>query len=93
MTRSAHMLGNLRGAGPDAVEYSQDGTGFDAQKQLLADIEDAIASPVGIPSSISRYQKTLQYASTPVDFLFEIELYLSPSDMTLHPGNIQGYNN
>ena len=69
------------------------GTGFDAQKQFLADIEDAIASPVYIPSSISRYQKTLQYASTPLDFVFGIGLYLSLSDMALHPGNIQGYNN
>ena len=69
------------------------GTGFDAQKQFLADTEDAIASPVDIPSSISRYQKTLQYASTPLDFVLGIELYLSPSDMALHPGNIQGYKN
>ena len=69
------------------------GTGFDAQKQFLANIEDAIASPVDIPSSIARYQKTLQYASTPLDFVFGIGLYLSPSSMTLHPGNIQGYNN
>ena len=69
------------------------GTVFDAQKQFLADIEDAIASPVDIPSSISRYQKTLQYASTPLDFVFGIGLYLSPSDMALHPDNIQGYNN
>ena len=30
------------------------GTGFDAQKQFLANIEDAIASPVDIPSSIAR---------------------------------------
>ena len=37
------------------------GTGFDAQKQFLANIEDAIASPVDIPSSIARCQKTLQY--------------------------------
>ena len=69
------------------------GTGFDAQKQFLANIEFAIASPVDIPISIARYQKTLQYASTPLDFVFGIGLYLSPSDMTLHPGNIQGYNN
>ena len=41
------------------------GTGFDAQKQFLADIEDAISSLVDIRSSISRYQKALQYASTP----------------------------
>ena len=69
------------------------GTGFDAQKQFLANIEDAIASPVDIPSSIARYQKTLQYASTPLDFVFGIGLYLLPSDMALHPGNMQGYNN
>ena len=69
------------------------GTGFDAQKQFLANIEDVIASPVDIPSSIARYQKTLQYASTPLDFVFGIGLYLSPSDMALHPGNVQGCNN
>ena len=67
--------------------------GFDAQKQFSADIEDAIASPVDVPSSISRYQKTLQYASTPLDFVLGIGLYLPPSDMALNPGNIQGYNN
>ena len=69
------------------------GTGFDAQKQFLANVEDAIASPVDIPSSIVRYQKMLQYASTPLDFVFGIGLYLSPSDMALHSGNVQGYNN
>ena len=69
------------------------GTGFDAQKQFLANVEDAIASPVDIPSSIARYQKTLQYASAPLDFVFGLGLYLAPSDMTLHPGNVQGYNN
>ena len=69
------------------------GTGFDAQKQFLAKVEDAIASTVDIPASIKRYQKTLQYASTPLDFVFGIGLYLAPSDMALHPGNVQGYNN
>ena len=34
------------------------GTRFDAHKQFLADIKDAIASPVAIPSSIFRYKKT-----------------------------------
>ena len=66
------------------------GTALDAQKQFQANIEDAIASPVDIPSNIARYQRTLQYASTPLDFVFGIGLYLSPSDMALHPGNIQG---
>ena len=69
------------------------GTGFDTPKQFLANVEDSISSPVDIPSSIARYQKMLQYASTPLDFVFGIGLYLSPSDMALHPGNVQGYNN
>ena len=64
------------------------GTGFDAQKHFLANIEDAIASPVAIPSSIARYQKTLGYVSTPLDFVCGIGLYLMPSDMTLQPGNV-----
>ena len=68
-------------------------TGFDAQKQFLANVEYAIASPVDIPSSIACYQKTLQYVSTPLDFVFGLGLYLALSDMTLHPGNVKGYNN
>ena len=69
------------------------GTGFDAQKQFLANVEDSISSPVDISSSIACYQKMLQYAATPLDFVFGIGLCLSPSDMALHPGDIQGYNN
>ena len=38
------------------------------------------------------YQKTLGYAST-LDFMCGIGLFLMPSDMALHPGNVQGYNN
>ena len=67
--------------------------GFDAQKQFLANVEDAIASPVDIPSSIACYQKTLQYTSTPLDYVFGLGLYLAPNDMAFHPGNVQGYNN
>ena len=69
------------------------GTGFEAQIQFLANVEESISSPIDIPSSIDHYQKMLQYASTPLDFMFGIWLYLSPSDTALHPGNVQGYNN
>ena len=69
------------------------GMGFDAQKQFLANVEDAIALPVDIPSNIAPYQKTLQYASSPPDFVFGLGLNLAPRDMALHPGNVQGYNN
>ena len=69
------------------------GTGFEAQKQFLAKIDDSIASPVDIPSSIARFKKTLGYSSSPLDFVCGLGLYLMPSEMALHTGNVQGYNN
>lgn len=69
------------------------GTGFDAQKQILPNVEDAIGSPVDISESINRYQKTLPYSSMPLDFVLRIGFYLSPSDMALDPVSVQGYNN
>ena len=69
------------------------GTAFDAQKQFLANLEDAINSPVDLPSQISRYQDTLKYARSKVDFVYGIGLYMSPSDMELQIGIIQNYNN
>ena len=69
------------------------GIAFDAQKQFLANVEDAINSPVDLPSQIARYQNTLRYARSKVDFVFEIGLYMSPSNMQLRIGTIQDYNN
>ena len=70
-----------------------EGTAFDAQKQFLADIEDAISSPVDLPSAIKRYQDVLRYAGSQVDFVFGIGLYMAPSDMLLRIGQVEGYNN
>ena len=69
------------------------GTAFDAQKQFLANIEDAINSPVDLPSQIARYQSTLKYARSKVDFAYGIGLYMSPSNMELRIGTITNYNN
>ena len=69
------------------------GTAFDAQNQFLANAEDAISSPVDIPSAIVRYQSVLQHASSKVDFAFSTGLYMAPSDMRLHIGYVAGYNN
>ena len=69
------------------------GTAFDAQKQFLANIEDAINSPVDLPSQIARYQSTLKYARSKVDFVCGTGLYMSPSNMELRIGTIQDYNN
>ena len=69
------------------------GKAIDAQKQFLANVEDAIESPVDIPSSISRYQEVLQYARSEVNFTFGEDLYMAPGDLRLRVGKIAGYNN
>ena len=69
------------------------GSAFDAQKQFLANNEDAIQSPVDLPSQITRYQNALKYARTKVDYVFGFGLYMAPSNMELRIGTIQSYNN
>ena len=69
------------------------GNAFDAQKQFLANTEDAIQSPVALPSQITRYQNALKYARTYVDYVFGFGLDMAPSNMELRIGTIQGYNN
>lgn len=69
------------------------GTAFDAQKQFLANVEDAVSSPVDLPSAIKRYQDVLQYAGSKVDYCFGIGLYMAPSNMLLRIGQVAGYNN
>ena len=46
------------------------GSAFDAQKKFLANTEDAIQSPVDLPSQITRYQNALKYVRTKVDYVF-----------------------
>ena len=67
--------------------------GSDTQKQFLANIEDAINSEIDLPSSIERYQSTLQYARSKLDFVIGIGLYLIPSNMEMQVGVINNYNN
>jgi len=69
------------------------GTAFDAQKQYLANVDDAISSPVDLPSAINRYQDVLQYARSEVNFSFGTGLYMAPGNMLLRVGNVVGYNN
>ena len=54
---------------------------FDAQKNFLANLEDAISSPVGLPSAIKRYQDVLHYAGSTVNVVFGIGLYMAPSGL------------
>ena len=48
---------------------------------------------VNIPEDIQRFQKTLQYARSKVDYVISEFIYMLPSDMNLRIGNVRNYNN
>ncbi|CAG2245236.1 unnamed protein product [Mytilus edulis] len=75
------------------TEILKVGTGFDAQKQFLANVQDVINSPIDLPTQISNYENVLKYARSKVDYAYGLGLYMSPSDMVLQIGSIVGYNN
>ena len=67
---------------------------LDAQRVFLNTFEDVVARRVSIPEDIQRFQKTLQYVRSKVDYIVAEYVYLLPSDMNLKiGGNIRGYNN
>ena len=68
------------------------GSAFDVQKQFLANIADAVQSPIDLPSQNTRYQNALKYTRSKVDYVFGFGLYMAPSDMELRIGTIEGYN-
>ena len=66
---------------------------FGSQKQCLVNLENAINSAEDLPSSIDRYQQTLRFARSKVDYVVGYNLYMIPSDMQLQIGTITNYNN
>ena len=48
---------------------------------------------VNIPEDIQRFQKTLQYARSKVDYVISEFIHMLQSDMNLRIGNIRNYNN
>ena len=65
-----------------------------AQSAFLNNFENVVNRRVDIREDIKRYQDTLSYASSKVDYSVGEHLYMLPSDMTLkiRPGTV-GYNN
>ena len=64
------------------------------QSTFLNNFEDIVNRKVDVRENIKRYQDTLSYASSKVDYSVGEHLYMLPSDMTLkiRPGTV-GYNN
>ena len=65
-----------------------------AQSAFLNNFEDIVNQRVDIREDLKRYQDTLSYSSSKVDYSVGEHLYMLPSDMTLkiRPGTV-GYNN
>ena len=66
---------------------------LDAQRTFLNTFENIVNRRVNIPEDIRRFQKTLQYARSKVDYAIGEFVYILPSDMNLRIGNIRNYNN
>ena len=66
---------------------------LDAQRTFLNTFENILNRRVNIPEDIRRFQKTLQYARSKVDYAIGEFVYMLPSDMNLRIGNVRNYNN
>ena len=60
---------------------------------FLNNFENIINRRVDISEDIQRFQKTLQYARSKVDYAVAEYVYLLPSDMNLWIGKVKNYNN
>ena len=66
---------------------------LDAQRTFLNTFENIVNRRVNIPEDIRRFQKTLQYARSKVDYAIGEFIYMLPSDMNLRIGKVKDYNN
>ena len=60
---------------------------------FLNTFENIVNRRVNIPEDIRRFQKTLQYARSKVDYVIGEFIYMLPSDMNLRIGKVKNYNN
>ena len=66
---------------------------LDAQHTFLNTFENIVNRRVNITEDIRRFQKTLQYARSKVDYAIGEFVYMILSDMNLRIGNVRNYNN
>ena len=66
---------------------------LDAQRTFLNTFENIVNRKVNIPEDIRRFQMTLQYARSKVDYAISEFVYMIPSDMNLRIGKVKNYNN
>ena len=66
---------------------------LDAQRTFLNSFKNIVNRRVNIPEDIQRFQKTLQYAGSKVDYAIGEFIYMLRSDMNLRIGNVRNYYN
>ena len=66
---------------------------LDVQRTFLKSFENIVNRRVNIPEDMQRFQKTLQYARSKVDYAISKFIYMLLSDMNLRIGNVRNYNN
>ena len=66
---------------------------LEAQQVFLNTFENIVNRTVNIPEDIRRFQKTLQYARSKVDYVIGEFIYMLLSNMNLPIGNMRDYNN
>ena len=66
---------------------------LDAQRVFLNTFENIVSRRVNIPEDIQRFQKTLQYAGSKVDYAISEFIHILPSDMNLGVGKVNNHNN
>ena len=66
---------------------------IDAQRVFLNSFENIVNRRVKILEDIRRFQKTLQYARSKVDYAIGEYIYMLLSDMNLWIGKVKNYNN
>ena len=66
---------------------------LDAQPVFLNSFQNIVNRRVDIPEDIRRFQKTLQYARSKVNYVIGEFIYMLPSDMNLRIGNVKNYSN
>ena len=73
--------------------FGHEARNLDAQRVFLNTFESIVSRRGDIPEDIKRFQKTLQYAKSKVDYAIGEFIYMLPSDMNLRIGKVKKYNN
>ena len=71
----------------------QEARNLDAQRTFLNSFENIVNRRVNIPEDIRRFQKTLQYARSKVEYVIGEFVYMLSSNINLLIGKVKDYNN